>query len=165
MTVELVLLPAGALEALRTGDLAAAEAAAGLPLPREFLDEERLWGMRLGQIADDPAAAPWLVRAIVAGGTVVGHAGVHAPPDEHGMVEVGYVVLPEHRRRGHARGALQALIEYAAARGARTVRASAGPDNDPSIALIRSEGFEHVGEQWDEEDGRELVFELALPQA
>lgn len=43
----------------------------------------------------------------------------------------------------------------------RTVRATIGPDNLPSLALVRELGFVHVGEQWDDEDGRELVFERA----
>lgn len=158
MSVELVLLPVGALEALRLGDLGAARAKADVELPGEFLADERLWGLRLSQIAEDPAAAPWLVRAIVAGGTVVGHAGFHGPPDGDGVVEVGYFVVPAHRRRGHARAALRALVDFAAAHGARTARAAVGPDNHPSLALIRSEGFAPAGEQWDEEDGRELVF-------
>jgi RimJ/RimL family protein N-acetyltransferase len=75
---------------------------------------------------------------------------------------VGYEVLPEHRRRGHARGALQQLMDFARERGARTVRASISPDNAPSLALVASFGFRHVGEQWDDEDGRELVFERSL---
>ena len=39
------------------------------------------------------------------------------------------------------------------------VRASVSPENVASLALIRSYGFQHVGEQWDEKDGRELIFE------
>jgi ribosomal-protein-alanine N-acetyltransferase len=165
VSVELRLLPVAALEALEVGDLPAASAAAGLALPAEYLEDGPLWRLRLGQIAEAPASAPWLVRAIVADGLVVGHAGFHGPPDAAGMVEAGYVVFPPHRRRGHARAALGELARYAAAHGARTLRAAVGPDNAPSLALIRSEGFTQVGEQWDSEDGRELVFERPLPQA
>jgi RimJ/RimL family protein N-acetyltransferase len=39
------------------------------------------------------------------------------------------------------------------------VRASISPDNVASLALIRSLGFEQRGEQWDEIDGLELIFE------
>jgi hypothetical protein len=35
----------------------------------------------------------------------------------------------------------------------------------PSPALVRSFGFRHVGEQIDEIDGLELVFERRLPLA
>jgi RimJ/RimL family protein N-acetyltransferase len=42
---------------------------------------------------------------------------------------------------------------------------SISPRNEPSLALARKLGFEQVGEQFDEEDGLELVFELTLPAA
>ena len=38
--------------------------------------------------------------------------------------------------------------------------ASATPDNEPSLAIIRKLGFRQTGEAIDEEDGLELVFEL-----
>jgi RimJ/RimL family protein N-acetyltransferase len=160
--VELVLLPAAALDALLRRDLAAASGAAGRELPAAFLDDERLWRLRLDQICADPDTAPWVaVRAIAdaASATFVGHTGFHAPPDEAGMVEIGYFILPEHRRRGYARAALHEMIAYAAAHGARTIRASVAPGNEPSLALVSSAGFTRVGEQWDDEDGLELVFE------
>jgi ribosomal-protein-alanine N-acetyltransferase len=161
--VELLALPEPALEALAAGDLAAASAAAGVELPPVFLDDGALWGLRLGQLRGDPESARWLIRAIVApGGVVVGHAGFHGPPDERGMVEVGYFVLEDHRRRGYARGALGRLLGYAAEQRASVARASVDPANDPSLALIRAFGFVHVGEQWDDADGLELVFERPL---
>lgn len=42
------------------------------------------------------------------------------------------------------------------------IRASISPDNAASLAVIRPFGFERVGEQWDDEDGLELVFERPL---
>ena len=38
---------------------------------------------------------------------------------------------------------------------------SISPDNEASLATINGFGFVHVGEQWDEEDGTELIFELS----
>jgi RimJ/RimL family protein N-acetyltransferase len=162
LSVELSLLPAAALRALAEGDLAGASAEAGVALPAEFLEDESLWRLRLGQVEDDPTSAPWLVRAVVAGGEVVGHAGFHGPPNAAGVAEVGYFIVPARRRRGHARATLGELLHFAAAHGVRTVRAAVSPDNEASLTLIRSSGFAHVGEQWDEEDGRELVFELQM---
>jgi RimJ/RimL family protein N-acetyltransferase len=162
-TVELSVLTAPVLRALLIGDLEAASRTAGLRLPPVFLEDGPLWLLRIGQIDADPAAEPWLIRAIaVPDGEVVGHAGYHGPPDERGMVEVGYFVLEAHRRRGYARAALQGLIGYAAQQRARVVRASVSPDNAPSLELVRSSGFVHIGEQWDDEDGLELVFERSL---
>jgi RimJ/RimL family protein N-acetyltransferase len=150
------------MSALLRRELVTASAAAGLALPEGFLDEEWLWSLRVKQVTADPASAPWFVRAVVAGpDTVVGHAGFHGPPDPDGMVEIGYATLPEHRRRGHARAAVGELLAYAREHGATTVRASVSPTNEPSLALVRSVGFVQCGEQWDQEDGRELVFERA----
>jgi hypothetical protein len=43
-----------------------------------------------------------------------------------------------------------------------TVRATISPDNLPSLAVVTAAQFRHVGEQWDEVDGTELIFELPL---
>jgi RimJ/RimL family protein N-acetyltransferase len=42
----------------------------------------------------------------------------------------------------------------------RTVRATISPDNTASRALVLQYGFVEVGEQWDDEDGLETIFEV-----
>jgi RimJ/RimL family protein N-acetyltransferase len=77
------------------------------------------------------------------------------------MVEIGYAVDPAYRRRGYARAALEALLARAASEpGVQTVRVSIRPDNTPSYALASQYGFTQVGEQWDEEDGLEIIYEV-----
>jgi [ribosomal protein S5]-alanine N-acetyltransferase len=165
MSVRLVALPMGAMLLLLDGELAAAGAAAGLELTDYFLTDEArwLWRLRIDQIRRDPAGAPWIARAAVdeATGYVVGHAGFHGPPDGAGMVEVGYSVDPHYRRQGYAKAMLRQLLERARAEPAvRTVRASISPDNAGSLATVRGFGFVEVGEQWDEQAGLELIFEV-----
>jgi ribosomal-protein-alanine N-acetyltransferase len=160
--IRFVKLPPAALDALIAGDLPGAGAAAGHPLSDYLVAERWLWEIRREQIARDPASAEWIARAAVAepGGVVVGHGGFHGPPDTDGMVEVAYSVDPAYRRRGHARAILAALLERARAEPAvRVVRASISPDNAASLATIAGFGFAQVGEQWDEDDGLELLFE------
>jgi ribosomal-protein-alanine N-acetyltransferase len=71
-------------------------------------------------------------------------------------------VDPAYRRRGYARAMLRGLLRRAAAEpGVSTVRASISPGNVASLATIAGFGFAEVGEPWDEEDGRELIFEVA----
>src|SRR5687767_9069384 len=121
---------------------------------------------RLEQLAADDSEQPWLVRAMVlrASRGVVGSIGFHAPPDRRGRVEIGYDVVPAERRKGYAREGVSALTDWAFATGrARVCVASISPDNAPSLALARSLGFRRVGEQIDDVDGLELVFERALP--
>ncbi|MER7415093.1 MULTISPECIES: GNAT family N-acetyltransferase [Streptomyces] len=154
------------MSALLAGDLSEAGRMAGVFLTEYFVTDQArwLWQFRLDQMAADPGHARWMVRQAVVGdrGVVVGHAGFHGPPDEVGMVEIGYSVAPEFRRQGYARSALRELLRRAAAEPAvTTVRASVGPGNAASLATISGFGFAEVGEQWDEEDGLELVFEVS----
>jgi RimJ/RimL family protein N-acetyltransferase len=155
-----VLLSPAALTALIAGDLAAASAAAGHPLSRYLADERWLWEVRLADVTADPAAGEWIARAAVAdSGEVIGHGGFHGPPDADGVVEVAYSVDPAHRRKGHAKAMLAALLARADADPRVTaVRASIRPDNVGSRATIAGFGFFKIGEQWDPEDGLEDVW-------
>lgn len=164
--VRFVELPIAAMTALLDGDLSQASAVAGVELAAYFVADgaRRLWRRRLGQMAADPGSARWIARAAVAEpeGSVVGYAGFHGPPDEAGMVEVGYSVAPEFRRQGYARAMLAELLRRAAAEPAvRTVRATISPGNIASLATISGFGFVEAGEQWDDEDGLELIFEVS----
>ncbi len=165
MTIHLVELSVDSMRALLSGDLAGASAAAGVRLTDYFIADSSiwLWRIRVDQIRRDPTSADWVARAVVDDdtGVVVGHAGFHGPPDDTGMVEVGYSVDPRYRRRGHAREMLAALIDRAKTEPqVRGVRAAISPDNVGSLATVAGFGFSQVGEQWDDEDGLELVFEL-----
>ena len=137
------------------------------PFPIEddtFEADEHVLGLRHGQLTADPTEEPWLYRAAVLRetGRVVGRVGFHAPPDADGAVEIGYSVAPAHRRQGLATEMAVGLIGWGASQGARTCIASVRPDNAPSLALIRRLGFVRTGEQMDEIDGLEWVFELGL---
>ncbi len=167
----LVRLRAPALEALLRGDLDAASRAAGAPLTPWLLEEGWLWRIRLDQLAENPADAEWIARAAQCedgpdAGSVVGHIGCHGGPDDRGMVEVGYTVDPVFRRRGHARAMLTQLLQQLQDDPrVRVVRATIAPDNVASLATIAGLGFTHAGEQWDEEDGLELVWERPVAGA
>jgi len=163
-SVRFVPLPPRALDALLTGDLVAARTATGIRLSDWFVSDEItwLWRIRLDQIASDPRAADWIVRAAVSvpDGVVIGAGGFHGPPDDAGLVEIGYSTDPAHRRRGYARAMVAELLRWAAAEpSVVTVRASISPANVASLATIAGFGFTRVGEQWDDEDGTEFLYE------
>ncbi|MFD3698094.1 GNAT family N-acetyltransferase [Streptomyces sp. NPDC058646] len=163
--VRFVQLNARALRALADGDLAGGSAEAGVALDEHFVGDRARWifGYRADQLAKDPSAAPWITRAAVSepDGAVVGDAGFHGPPDAAGTVEIGYTVVPGRRRQGYGRAMLRALLARAAAEpGVRTVRATIRSDNTASLATIAGFGFTRVGEQGEERDGLDLVFEL-----
>lgn len=172
--LELVSLSPPALEALLDGRRAEATATLGIEPPAHWpRTVEGFLRLRLAQMRRDPAAQPWLVRVATLRGDAarpfVGFAGFHGPPGANALarpdaVELGYAVEPEHRRRGYATETVVALMGWATeAHGIRAFIASIAPDNEPSLAIVRRLGFRHVGEHWDEEDGRELEFLLELP--
>lgn len=164
-SISLETISQAALEALQANDLPGASRVMKLELPAFFLLEGWLWEIRLDQVRRSPGHAPWLVRAAVLepDRVVVGHAGFHGPPDSSGMVEIGYTIVPEHRGKGYSHLVLSALLSQAAAsKEVTTVRATISPDNLPSLKVVTAAQFGHVGEQWDEVDGTELIFERHL---
>src|SRR5262245_46370569 len=59
---------------------------------------------------------PWTLGFCVvhrASDTVVGSCGYKGPPDPHGVVEISYGTDPDHRGKGYATEAAEALVAYA----------------------------------------------------
>lgn len=165
LQVQLVQLPAAVLRALGGAEPPTASALSGITLSPYLLGEDCLWLWRIRseQVIAKPADADWITRIAIdtKTNTAVGAAGFHGAPDDRGMVELGYRVDPAHRRRGYARAALEILLETAKSDPrVKVVRATISPDNAPSLALIKQYEFAAVGEQWDDKDGLEIIFEL-----
>ena len=163
---ELVSMSLRFMQLLLDRDLSGAEAEIGAVVPPEMPDRlDDFLQFRIADLTIDPAAQPWLGRAIVqtnGDGTrhVVGSCGFHAPPGPDGRVEVGYRVEPEYRRQGVASEVVRGLFDWAHEQGVDRFRASVSPGNVGSLAIIDRLGFRQVGVQIDDIDGEELVFEL-----
>ena len=77
---------------------------------------------------------------------LVGVAGYKGPPDESGVVEIGYGIVPERRRRGFASEAVEALLARAFGDGrVKTVIAHTLPELVASIGVLRATGFSFDG--------------------
>jgi RimJ/RimL family protein N-acetyltransferase len=168
--LDLVSMSPAFLEALLGARREEAETMLGASIPAGWPTEHdaRFLRMRLGEMSRHAELQRWLLRALVLqepARTVIGHAGFHgAPgrngPEREGALEVGYTVFDEYRGRGYATEAVVALLDWARDRGVEHFIASVAPENEPSLAVVRKLGFVQTGEQWDDEDGLELVFEL-----
>ena len=163
--LDLPLLSAGHMEALLDGKVdEVGRAICATISPSWLRNNAWLLARRARQVRENPDAEPWLLRPIVlrrGAHPVAGTINFHGAPDERGMVEVGYVLLPRFRGRGYAIEAVRALFAWAERDPQVTVfRASVSPNNERSLHLIGKLGFERVGEQMDPKDGLELVFEL-----
>lgn len=160
--LRLPLLTASRLERLLAGDVASVESEVGCRLSGWWREVERLLRFRLRQIQEHPDAEPWLVRPIVLQSEppqAIGLINFHGPPDDRGFAEVGYGVHSDYRGQGYAIEAVRALFDWAAREhGVRRFRASISPSNERSENLVRKLGMVHVGAQWDEDDGLELLY-------
>lgn len=159
------------MEALQRRDIVAASSELDAAVPMWMADELRdFLNFRLGQVRDDPSVRQWLGRVMVlteADGSRhgVGSIGFHGAPDAEGRLEVGYSVDPPYRRRGYARESVRAMFDWAhECHGTTRFIASVGPWNQASLNLIAHFGFHKVGEQMDEIDGLEYVFETDWPR-
>jgi ribosomal-protein-alanine N-acetyltransferase len=168
LTLESMTVPF--MQALARNDLRAAEQEMNARVPAGMPEDlKNFLVFRLRQLDADPHVREWLGRVMVltdANGErrIIGSIGFHGPPDAEGSAEVGYRVEPEYRRQGYAREAIQALFDWAhRTYGVTRFLASINPNNVPSLRLTQSFGFTKVGEQLDDIDGLEYVFETHWP--
>ncbi len=160
--LRLIALPGPVVAEVLAGEPGAFLEHVGVGYAAEWPSEDRhVLELRRRQIGEG-VDHRWLLRAVVtrADPTMVGRIGFHGPPDPNGMVEIGYKVDPAHRRLGFGFECAERLIAAAEQLPQVTVvRASIAPDNAPSLRIAARLGFQRVGEQIDEIDGLELVFE------
>lgn len=120
---------------------------------------------RVPQVLADTRVNRWFVRWMVLRATreIVGSLSFHGPPDERGMVEIGLGVHESFRRHGYAREALLGMWRWASDQpGVRVFRYTVDPTNVPSVELVHGLGFIRVGQQIDEIDGPEDIYEMTV---
>lgn len=161
------LVPLAGLAATAAKDAAACSRLIAPGLPEAWFEDAWVFDLRFNQWKDDPAYAPWSIRAMVLKetGEIAGSINCHDRPQafEHGggyglMIEMGYSVFDAHRRRGIAHEAIMGLAGFARTEGVRWVRLSISPGNQASLALARKLGAVKIGSQIDEIDGPEDVY-------
>lgn len=173
--LRLRLLAPVALAAIAEGRLDDASGSAGYDLTGFPEAERGIAGIRLRDLAADPAYLPWSLRVLLLKPDLrlAGHFNFHSRPDPDylrdiapGAVELGYTVLPEFRRRGLAEEAVRAMMDWAARRhGVHRFVVSVSPANLASVTMARKLGFARVGGHVDAEDGYEDILALAWPPA
>jgi RimJ/RimL family protein N-acetyltransferase len=120
---------------------------------------------RVADVRKTPENIRWYFRMIVDRGRNVGVGSIsfHGGPDERGMVEIGLGLAQVQQGQGFATEALRGLWDWAATQPeVKFLRYTVSPQNLPSVAIINKFGFPLVGEQIDEEDGLELIYDISV---
>ncbi len=109
-----------------------------LPVFRDLHQEHPDWDGWLGWYAIGTTES----RAVLCGSV-----GFKGPPDDMGLVEIGYSLLPSYRHAGLASEMVAGLIGWAS-RDPRvaSIEGETTPDNLRSIRVLERNGFEPAGE-------------------
>jgi len=122
---------------------------------------------RVPQVKADPATNKWFVRFIVLKESkiVIGSISFHGVPDENGMMEIGLGVEEAYRNQGYAKEALLGMWRWVCGEpGVKVLRYTVSPENIPSVKIIEGYGFEYLGQQMDEIDGPENIYEMSTEE-
>jgi len=122
---------------------------------------------RVPQVKEDPTTNKWFVRFIVLkeSKVVIGSTSFHGVPDENGMMEIGLGIEESYRNQGYAKEALLGMWRWVCGEpGVKTLRYTVSPENTPSVKIIEGFGFTYLGQQMDEIDGPENIYEMSTEE-
>ena len=117
---------------------------------------------RVPQVKENPDVNKWFVRFIVqaASREIIGSTSFHGAPDTSGMIEIGLGIEEAFQRQGFAKEALTGMWLWVCDfPEVKTLRYTVSPSNTASIKVIEYFGFAFMGQQMDEIDGPENIYE------
>ena len=130
------------------------KAASGL---RDFIVSDEVSPAWIESLRASSGPDPWRFGFAVVdreSRSVIGSAGFKGPPDDDGMVEIAYGIVPDFEGRGYATEAAGLLVRFASENSAvQLIRAHTLPTNNASTRVLTKNGFEYVGEVVDPDDG------------
>ncbi len=130
---------------------------------RQLIDDKGPLAWRVPQVKQDPSLNRWFVRWIVLRSSreIVGSTSFHGAPDSGGMIEIGLGIQESFRNQGFAKETVLGMWRWVTSDpSVKTLRYTVAVNNAPSIQVIESFGFHYKGEQIDEEDGPESIYEM-----
>ena len=120
---------------------------------------------RIPRVKKEPEFAEIGLVLAIADGEIIGSSGFHEFPDENGMIEIGFGIVPEKQRQGYGLELLHGMWKAISSRpDVKTLRYTVSPENEASMHIIKKLQFNLVGEQMDDEDGLELIYELPIKE-
>lgn len=159
---------AGLISLFEEKDDALAIAERGFTNPhRNLIDDSGPLAWRVPQVKEDPTTNKWFVRFIVLreSSEIIGSTSFHGAPNESGMIEIGIGIEEKFWGRGFASEALLGMWRWAITQpGVSTLRYTVSPTNIASVTIIKKFAFHHMGQQMDEIDGPEDIYEMPVEE-
>ena len=120
----------------------------GLPLAEGYPHADTFDALRMFVEHGGPDDGGWFVVLSDDGGDrVVGDLGTFGPPDDDGLVEIGYGLAAPYRGRGLGTEAVGTFVDWlVTAPGVRVVVARVEVGNEASRRLLARIGFDLTGE-------------------
>lgn len=131
---------------------------------KHFLTNQNPIKYRLPKVRQNPGYAKYLLRVAVLKDNpiIIGSAGFHNAPDNDGMIEIGFGVDKKYQGNGYGQEILHGMWSWVVNDPlVKTLRYTVSPDNLISQHIIKKLGFEYKGQQIDEKDGPEDIYELS----
>jgi RimJ/RimL family protein N-acetyltransferase len=134
--------------------------------PHGIMTQERIpHANRIADVRENPEHIKWYYRLIVerSSNILIGSISFHAGPDDQGMLEVGLGIAEPARNNGFASEALDAMWRWAVEQpSVASLRYTVSPDNAASQAMIAHYPAEYLGQQIDDEDGPEDIYQISV---
>jgi [ribosomal protein S5]-alanine N-acetyltransferase len=128
----------------RLAELLHAGIADGFPVFQEEMKAERRTHSDLTEVEEVWGA--WFVITQASPQNVIGTVGFHNPPDEAGIVEIGYSIVSGYRRQGLASEAVGGLVAFALGTGrVKELRATTISQDVASGGVLKVNGFVQLG--------------------
>ncbi|MDT4898990.1 MAG: [ribosomal protein S5]-alanine N-acetyltransferase [Acidobacteriota bacterium] len=111
----------------------------------------------------DPASPEWGYHLFVhtKDRALIGEGGYKGRPDAEGVVEIGYAIIPEYRRRGLASEAARGLTDKAFSHAeVAVVQAHTLKDGTASINVLKKLGMKFVGTAVDPDEGEVFQWQV-----
>ena len=134
---------------------------------KNLIEDSGPLAWRVPQVKVDPSLNKWFVRFIVLQESreVIGSTSFHGIPDDAGMMEIGIGIEEKFWSKGYATEALLGMWRWVVTHPeVKTLRYTVSPTNTPSVKIIEKFAFHHQGQQMDEIDGPEDIYEMSVEE-
>ena len=133
---------------------------------REFFVSGEVPQSFIDQLRHATGEDPWMWGFAVVvehDNLVVGTAGFKGPPADDGAVEIAYGIVPEFEGRGYATEVAGQLVSFALRDPCvHMIRAHTLPADNASTRVLTKNGFVHVGQVTDPDDGEVWRWERPI---